>query len=535
MVLVSAAWGSGIWYLLARLGLPSPVRLATVDGAHAYVGLVGGFLVVGKLARVGFRYRVPGVGGVVRWHRWVSWSLLVLYGAVFVTGTLALLPIRGRLYSNIVDLHLITSVWALAPTTWHVWHYRQRALPFLTRLRAPTLRLWAAMVLALVPAIVLLANGRGASQLPTAGGGSAWTLWQLRGDYLDRLAVAPDGSLIAAGDALYSSRDGVVWERDDLLPGPPASAGSAPPPPVGVHQHGPQPTGNTVLALAVNRDGVYAGTKSGLEWTPNPTTALVDLGISGPAVTAVAVDPTGGASIWAGTATGLMHSADRGRTWSARATGLKSPDTVTAIALYQAHVYASDGSAIYQWDSGSAVWRSAAPVPEVVDLSPDRSGRKLYVSSVTGGVWLLSDGTWQALAAPAASHQHHGHLHGALAQVTQAGSRLFASGTSDGVSASADGGYTWTQLGGGLPIDTPPTYVMLYGSDLLAASAFGLYRFHLTNSLAPTALWWIALITAAIAAVAAALLLAAPERLPGRRLYARRVPAPSRAREARSQ
>jgi hypothetical protein len=74
VLLVSAAWGTGLFYLVARLGLPAPVQLAWVDGVHVYVGLVGAVFIVGKIVRVGLRYPVRGVPTVVPWQRWMSSS-----------------------------------------------------------------------------------------------------------------------------------------------------------------------------------------------------------------------------------------------------------------------------------------------------------------------------------------------------------------------------------------------------------------------------------------------------------------------------
>ncbi len=64
------------------------------------MGVVGGVFVLAKVSRVGLRHRVEGVPGVVPWQRWLSWSMLVLYAAVFGTGVLALLPLRGLLYND---------------------------------------------------------------------------------------------------------------------------------------------------------------------------------------------------------------------------------------------------------------------------------------------------------------------------------------------------------------------------------------------------------------------------------------------------
>ncbi len=524
VLLVSAAWGTGLWYLMARLGLPSPIRLAWMDGVHAYVGLVGGIFVAAKVARVGLRYRVRGVAGIVRWQRWVSWSLLVLYSLVFVTGVLALLPIRGRLYGNLVDLHLISSVWALLPTSWHVWHYRRLAAPYLTRLRAPRLRFWAGLGLALIPAAWLLLNARGVSQLPLVKAGSAWSQVALSGDYLDRLAIAPDGSLVAAGDSVYVSRDGVVWVRLDLPPGP---AGTAPEPtPQGepaVHQHGPAPSGNLVLSLSVTRGGIYAGTKNGVAWTPNADIPLTVLGLSGSSVRALAADPTDQQALWAASSTGLMFSDDGGHTWTARGAGLEQGNAVAALGYFKGQLYASDGTGVFVWNGASGTWARSSSEAQVVDLTAGPQNSNLYASSATQGVWRLSAGGWEPLAAPAASHQHHGHLHGGLSQLTVLDGRLYASGTSDGVSASADGGLTWTQLGGGLPPETPPTDVIPFRGGLLAANPYGLYRFSLSSSNPASPTWWFALVAAAVLTGTCAIAIAGTERLP-RFLRRRRHP-----------
>ena len=117
-------------HALGALIAGTAVVLAPVAKAETVtVGLVGAVFLLGKVLRVGLRSRVRGIPSLVRWHRWVSWSLLALYGAIFVSGVLVLLPIHGRLYGNLLELHLMTSVWAVPPTTWHVWHYRRLAAP----------------------------------------------------------------------------------------------------------------------------------------------------------------------------------------------------------------------------------------------------------------------------------------------------------------------------------------------------------------------------------------------------------------------
>ncbi|MDQ1651618.1 MAG: hypothetical protein QOI35_818, partial [Cryptosporangiaceae bacterium] len=44
VVAVCVAWGSGLVFLAARLGLGAPVRLALADGVHVYSGIAGALL-----------------------------------------------------------------------------------------------------------------------------------------------------------------------------------------------------------------------------------------------------------------------------------------------------------------------------------------------------------------------------------------------------------------------------------------------------------------------------------------------------------
>src|SRR5439155_18451896 len=120
----------------------------------------------------------------VPWQRWMSWSLLALYGVIFVSGVLVLLPIPGRVYSSLVELHLLTSVWALVPTSWHVWHYRSRATPFLVRFlrRARGRRFWFGIALTMTPAAIIVTQQPPAlSQLSQVMAGSTWTPAGLKG------------------------------------------------------------------------------------------------------------------------------------------------------------------------------------------------------------------------------------------------------------------------------------------------------------------------------------------------------------------
>jgi hypothetical protein len=483
--------------LAARLGVDPRVRLSFVDAAHVYVGLVGGIFVLAKVSRVWFHYKVSGVPEVVPWQRWISWSLLVLYSAVFLSGVLLLTPIRGVLYGDLVNFHLLSSVWAIAPTTWHVWHYRRRAAPYLTRIlpRGRSLRYWAGVALAILPAVAVIANARSLSQLPQVLGGSSWSAMSLDGSYLDRITIGPNGTLIAAGDALYVSPDGVAWTQIDIPAAATPSSGS----PGSMQMHGAPMAGNLGLSLASSGNTIYVGTRAGLYKTDSITGPLQPFGFEGDSVNAIAVDPTDARSIWVGSSAGIVHSADAGVSWQPAAAGLKSPNSVTALGFLGSRLFASDSTGVFAWDLDMRQWLKSSAQPSVIDLAADPDGKHLYATSSTQGVRILDDSGWHATASLASPHQHHSgnEMHPQVLSVAPIEGRLYAVGTAFGVSASDDRGQTWTQLGGGLA-NVEPSQLVDYQGSLLAATSNGVFRFPLAGSQPASGAWWIALIASVV-------------------------------------
>ncbi|HEY4027395.1 MAG TPA: hypothetical protein VGO86_13275 [Candidatus Dormibacteraeota bacterium] len=516
------AWGTGLFYLLVRLGAASPIRLASLDGIHVYVGVMGGVFVLAKVVRVGLRQSVDGVPGVVPWQRWLSWSMLVLYSAVFVTGVLLLLPVRGRLYADLVQLHLMTSVWALPPTTWHVWHYRARATPYLRRWanRLAGRRFWIGLALVALPLPVLATDAPAVSQLPAVLGGSSWTpVDSLRGSYLNIIGRAPDGTLVAAGDALYISHDGVVWLRVDLpaAAAPAPGAGQAPSSDQHAgHQHGQAAPLDAITAMAVGTSAIFAGTRQGL-FESGFSGPMQQIAFPGGGVRGLTMGPDGH-TLWASSASGPLVSADDGRSWSRQTAGLKRPADVSAIACLGSEVFVSDGTGVFRWQGTSRSWVRTSPAPAVAILSPSPATGTLYASSESTDLQVLVRGRWTDLGLPAPVHVHHGHVHGQPAAVTSVDGRLYAAGTPDGVSASVDSGWTWTQLGGGLG-ETTPNQVIGYQGGLWAATSDGLYTFPLQAGGAASPGWWVMVLALAAGLGLAAVGVGAldPRRRRGRR------------------
>lgn len=514
MLIVSVAWGTALFYLAARLGMDPRVRLSLIDAAHVYVGLLGGVFISAKVARVRFRYRVRGVPEVVAWQRWISWSLLVLYSAVFLSGVLALLPIHGQLYEDLLNFHLLSSVWAVAPTTWHVWHYRHRAAPYLTRIlpRGRTLRYWAGLALAILPALVVTSNPRSLSQLPDVLGGSVWSQTALGGSYLDRIATGPDGSLLAAGDALYVSRDGTVWTQIDMPAAVIPATGGAPSP---AHQHGAPSGKNLALSLAATGSSIYVGANGGLYRSDSLVGPLVDTGFPGKNVSAIAIDPADSGSIWAASSSGLMHSSDGGSTWTGTGAGLAKPNAVSALAWISGRLYAGDSSGIFLLDPVPNTWKRISTQPSVVDVTASPDGSQIYATSTSRGVDVLDGGTWHSTASLASPHQAHlgGGSHPEVLSLAPVDGRLYAVGTAFGVSASADGGRTWSQLGGGLG-DVEAAQIVAYQNSLLAATSSGIFRFPLSSGTAASAVWWTLVIAAVVLCGTAGVLIVGLDRLP---------------------
>jgi photosystem II stability/assembly factor-like uncharacterized protein len=350
------------------------------------------------------------------------------------------------------------------------------------------------------------------SQLPQVMGGSAWTQSALGGSYLDRITTGPRGSLIAAGDALYISPDGTVWTQIDI-PGVPLPASATPTP--GVHQHG-APTGkNLGLALAVSGDAIYVGTDNGLYRADGQTGPLRQVGFNGATVDAVAVDPSDPRSIWVGTTSGLMHSLDGGSTWSAAEAGLSKPNAVAALGFAGGDLYASDSTGVFEANGAGPEWRRVSSLPDVVDLTPSPDGARIYATSATQGVQILENGSWRSTDSLASPHQAHaGHeKHPEVLSLAPIDRRLYAVGTSFGVSASADDGQTWSQLGGGLE-NTTPTQVIDYRNTLLAATSNGVYRFPLAGGTPASLNWWVLVISAVVILGIAGVMLAGFDRWP---------------------
>lgn len=474
VLLVSLAWATGFLYVIARISLPAPVSLALVDGVHVYVGLASIAFFAAKLSRVGLHQDVDGVPELLAWQRWISWSLAILYTAVYSTGLLLLIPWPSAVSKPLVNAHLLTAVWAALPSTWHVWHHRPRALPYLSRLgRQTQIRFWLAMGFVLLPLVIVLALPRALAPATKNWLGAAWEPAGAQGLFLDRLGTTADGqTLVAGGEGLYVTRVNVRnWQRVSF------------------------PT-ELILGLAVSPRAVYVGTTDGLYAGQAADGPYRRLPFPSREVHGIAVDPTNPEVIWASSrGDGFWKSADGGQHWVSESTGTSDPEDAWAIAYFRGVLYASDAVRVYHWD-GSA-WRPSSDQGLVVSLDPSDDGRKLFASSMGQGLRVFDGHTWvpanEGLSAHAGSR---GAIH--VVSVTAPVQAPAVAGTMvNGVAISKDGGHDWSELRAGLPVGAVWRVIQV-DHRLIAASDHGIYEYQLAQLSIPGVGWWVLVIIAAL-------------------------------------
>lgn len=524
-ILVGLAWISGLPYLAVRGGLPSPVRLAVVDAVHIYVGVGALVLVAAKTGRAGLRLRVKGEPELAPRRRWLSWSLVATYTGVAVTGGLALLPLPGGARADLVDGHLITAVWATAPTTAHLVLYRRRAaavlrrpVPARDRLPAPDRPLlrrsgagdrssghrWRLMALglacALVPLAAVAAVPRAASPLAQAGAGAEWLPDGPR-VFLDRLQLAPGGRSLAAGGAgLFVA---------PVSPGLPT--GGAASGPGRWSRVGPFDDDNLVLGLQLPSRGpvaAWVGTTEGLWSAPRLAGPYRQVPFPSAAVHAIAVAPSDPAKVWASSIDGFWRSSDGGRHWQRQDAGLASPSTSWALAFSGGALYGSDQDAVYRW-SGRR-WIVSSPQGGVVMLDRGPRGR-LFASSMGHGVRVLAHGRWERAQGGLLVHDH-GALPGihVVSVTALRHGRAYAGTMDEGAVTSLDGGRSWGQTWPGLAGDGVVWRVLALGrraaagsrGSLVAGTDHGILAYSLPPTRPPSALWWVGVAGIAILAPA---------------------------------
>jgi len=243
-----------------------------------------------------------------------------------------------------------------------------------------------------------------------------------------------------------------------------------------------EPGGAVVSALAVDRTApavLFAGTSSGIfrSTTSGETWSVAAGPVEHMSISEVALDPSDHSVVYAASdGGGVFRSSDGGVTWKEFHSGLTNGD-VAALAVDPgppAILFAGTHEGVFRLTVGQPKWQPAAalPDPDVVDLALGGSGM-LYAATSGGHVFRSADhgdhwsdtgavpwkGPVQGLAAP------------------RVGTTVFAA-TSAGIFRSTDSGATWTATNTGL---TTVTVTGLWSdpassSRLYASTVAGLFR-----------------------------------------------------------
>jgi hypothetical protein len=479
LIAVSLAWITGAPYLVVRAGFGLPFRLILVDGIHCYVGLAMAVFLVAKVRRVGWRRSVPAVPDASLWDRWVSLSIAILYSAVMISGLVALLPLGDDTRTAMVNAHLLTAVWAAAPTTWHVVTHRARLRAAASRARhgfGIAGLTSSAFVLAL--AVPLLLGARAVAPLTQAHAGLSW---QPRGQavLLDRLDVTPDGrTIVAGGEGLFVSQDGQRWSPVEGF---------------GV------PNGRTlVLGLHLTNSATYVGTSDGVYMAPTATGPYRRLPSPAREVHGIEVDPTNPAIVWVAAYNGVWLSRDGGAHWTSENAGLADATGSWALRFFHGTLFLSEVTSVDRWNG--VRWVQSNSQAYVNALDPSADGTHLFATSMGQGITAFDGQRWSTADAGMAEHVHGGVTGIHVDSATDVGGGTLYAGTMvSGIAESRDGARTWFSVWPSLRGDV--WRVRLFNGALIAATDFGLFSYGpVPPAPAAGALWWVYLVVAAVAA-----------------------------------
>ena len=472
LVLVGIAWATGLLYLVARANLPSPVRLAIVDGLHVYLGVASIVFFVGILAT-----RAPGSApGTARVLPQLRWLLGALYLVIYGAGALLILPSSPSARTILVDFHLLAAVWAVVPTGWYLICSRS------ARLRDRSVgRVLLGVIMVLVPAAtVVIIAPRALTPLTQTGAGAAWHGQGLPQRFIDRMAITANGQeLIAGGEGLYVSRlQDQRWQRVAFPP-------------------------ELVLSVALSPTTAYVGTTRGIYASDGVSGPYHQLPLPSFEVHGIAIDARDPNVIWAANRGGFWLSIDGGGHWTTESVGIRNPTGAWAIAFFGGSLVGSDSEAVYQWNGVRWLLSSDQRFVVALDLSADH--RRLFASSMGEGIRSFDGHTWAESDAGLAGHGGSGAIH-VVAITDTAGSPTYAATMLDGVAVSTDGGRHWSPLRAGLPPGSV-WRVLDVGNRLLAATDNGIFAYPLGLSPPPGPAWWLLLVGVSLAAASAASLL----------------------------
>jgi photosystem II stability/assembly factor-like uncharacterized protein len=250
------------------------------------------------------------------------------------------------------------------------------------------------------------------------------------------------------------------------------------------------PTATSTILVGLPGAGVVRTTSAQPRWdtaTPLPAWSLANTGLTDLNVNALLADPVLPAMFYAGTATGVFKSTDRGLTWAPASTGLPAapvaclaPDPVAGGVVYAG----TSGSGVYRTRDGATTWTSAGSGianPNVNALAVDPSVPLTLYAGTDNGVFKTQDGGdhWSAASAGLTNPSVM-----ALAVDPTAPLTVYAGTYGDGVFKSVDGGFSWAASGSGItsgnvmalaitPTNPSTVYAGTWGGGVFSSSDGG--------------------------------------------------------------
>jgi len=212
--------------------------------------------------------------------------------------------------------------------------------------------------------------------------------------------------------------------------------------------------------------------------SPAAAVQHTSIGPEGGAVTALAVDPSSAATVYAGTGGGIYKSVDHGQSWTAASRGMTNVAIAALVIdpvdpVIPRALLAGTAGGLFRSTDGTGTWE---PVPltagssdDIQSLAVDAADpRTLYAgidpSSPADHLVRSTDGgaSWEVVPFP-----------GLRPLALAANGPLVLAGTFDGLSRSTDGGASWDVVAG-----VPGTVRTLFVRNLLilAGTASGIFR-----------------------------------------------------------
>jgi hypothetical protein len=235
------------------------------------------------------------------------------------------------------------------------------------------------------------------------------------------------------------------------------------------------------MRLAGGVAGVIKSTDGGVSWV------LANTGIADQSISAIAIDPTNGKTIYLGSeGGGVFKSTDGASSWTAINNGLPTNLTALSLVLDPANnqvLYLGTTVGIFKSTNVGASWSAASGGLTITNAStlafdPNHS-QTLYAASIGGGVFKTTNGgaTWAAL------NNGLGSLYVSSVIIDPANTLTMYAGSDIGVFKTINAGTSWVlmsnEISGGQPdLAFDPTDSRV----LYASTNFGIYTLRASNN-----------------------------------------------------